>query len=141
MNYPSEIKEEEGVRWIIFNPRQNIVESFAWGLGTKMNNEVEWIALYHGLELIVGKTIPKLVFFDDSRQVIQKMRAGYYKGSSKCKIIYDRILLLKPLPQVLFYHILRENNGLADKLANHGARSPQGVIFYNGKIRSHTHVP
>ena len=89
---------EAGAGGIIFDPKGNMVKSFAWGLGTRTNNEAEWLALYHGLELIDGKTIPKLMVFGDSIQVIQKMRYGYYKGSSRCKIIYDRILLLNPPP-------------------------------------------
>ena len=30
---------EAGARGIVFYPRGNIVESFAWGLGNKTNNE------------------------------------------------------------------------------------------------------
>ena len=65
---------EEGVGWgggvIFFHPGANLVNSFSWGLGTKSNNEFEWLSLYHNLKLIDGKTMPYLMAFDDFRQII-----------------------------------------------------------------------
>ena len=36
---------EVGAGGIIFYPRGNTVDSFAWGLGNKTNNEAEWLVL------------------------------------------------------------------------------------------------
>ena len=118
---------------MIFDPSRKIVNTFAWGLGIKMNNELEWMALYHGLELIYSVSTSKLLVFGDSHQVIQKMQSGYSKASIKCKKKNYRITLLNLSPQVLFLHILRENNGQANKLANIGASMFQGSMFYNGQ--------
>ena len=96
---------------MIFDPSRKIVNTFAWGLGIKMNNELEWLALYHGLELIDWGSTSKLLIFGDSRQIIQKMQLGYSKGTIRCKNNYDRITLLNIPPQVLFLHILKEKNG------------------------------
>ena len=52
-----------------------------------------------------------------------------------------QIRLLNSPPQVLFFHILRENNGMADELTNQGAKSPQGDIVYNGKKKLCKYVP
>ena len=62
-----------------------IVKTFSWGLGIKMKNEAEWLALYHGLDLIDWGSTSKLLSFGDSRQVIQKMQSRYSKGSIGCK--------------------------------------------------------
>ena len=76
---------------IIFDPRGNIVSSFAWGLGRKTNNEAEWLALFFGLELARQLKITKIVVLGDSKQVIHKMNNGYNKGAIKIRIIYERI--------------------------------------------------
>ena len=55
-------------------------------------------------------------------------------------LCYVTSSLSEPLV-VLYFHILRENNGLAYKLANQGSRSTQGVIVYNGKKRLYKYVP
>ena len=46
----------EGAGGVIFDPGGNIIYSYTWGLGKKMNNQVEWIG------------------FGDSWIVINKMR-------------------------------------------------------------------
>ena len=38
--------------------------------------------------------------------------------------------LFKP-KLVSFYHVKRENNGIADKLANEGTRNEKGVVYAN----------
>ena len=55
------------------NPRGNIVETYAWGIGRKTNNEAEWIALYFALELVEKENIQKIIIFGGPKQIIQKM--------------------------------------------------------------------
>ena len=43
---------EVGAGGVIFDHGGKIVKSFAWGLGIKENNNDEWLALLHGLEMI-----------------------------------------------------------------------------------------
>ena len=42
-------------------PIGKIVNSFAMGLGIKLNNEAQWMVLYHDLELISNLNILKLM--------------------------------------------------------------------------------
>ena len=58
-----------------------------------------------------------------------------------CYNDYDRIRLLGSPSQDFFFHILWENNGLADKLPNQGASSTQGNIFYANQARDFKIVP
>ena len=81
---------EAGARGIVFDPGGNIVDSFAWGLGKKTNNEEEWSTLMLGFEIITKLGIRKIVIIGDSRKVIQNMRSRYKKGNIRCKIIYRR---------------------------------------------------
>ena len=55
--------KEGGVRGIIFDPGGKIMKTLAWGLRIKTNNEAEWLALLHGLEMIDYGSIMKLIFF------------------------------------------------------------------------------
>ena len=54
---------------------------------------------------------------------------------------FDRITLLNLPPQVLVLHILRENKGQADNLANIGALMFQGSMVYNGQSKGFKCVP
>ena len=58
---------EVGVGGIIFYPRGNTVDSFAWGLGNKTNNEAEWLVLMLDIELITRKGISKIIIITNSR--------------------------------------------------------------------------
>ena len=73
---------------VIFDANGNIVSFYAWGLKHRSNNEVEWISLLLGLELVGQSNISKLIIFGDSRQVIQKMRLDYIQGSFNRRKIY-----------------------------------------------------
>ena len=57
---------EVGAGGIIFYPRGNTVDSFAWGLGNKTNNEAEWLVLMLDIELITRKCIRKIIIINDS---------------------------------------------------------------------------
>ena len=58
---------EVGAGMIIFYPIGNTVDSFAWGLGNKTNNEAEWLVLMLDIELITRKCIRKIIIINDSR--------------------------------------------------------------------------
>ena len=49
-------------------------KNFFLGSGEKTNNEIEWLALIQGLEMIDTRIITRLLIFGDSRQVILKMK-------------------------------------------------------------------
>ena len=98
---------EVGVGGIIFDPGGNIVSSYAWGLGYKTNNEVEWLALFFGLELAKHLKITKITVLGDSKQVIHRMNNGYNKGAIKIRRIYERIQQVSANAQVSYFHIFR----------------------------------
>ena len=58
---------EVGTSGITFYPRENIIDSLAWGLGNKTNNEAEWLVLMLDIELITRKCIRKIIIINDSR--------------------------------------------------------------------------
>ena len=114
-----------GAGGILLDPREQVEQTFAWGLGYRTNNEVEWLALLQGMKILANNDLSRIAIFGDSRHVIYKMLNRYTTGSIKCHHLYDKItpLLSKHYE---FYHILRTNNATADALANVGASLPQG---------------
>ena len=106
-------------------------QRFAWGFGSRTNNEAEWMALLQGLQLIRDKNLRKVLLFGDSRHVIYKMINGYPSGDIKCRRLYKKAKLR--LPQSFeVYHILRHNNKEADIMANIGANLSQGLYSQDG---------
>lgn len=115
---------------IIFYPGGNKVVDFSWGLGSRTNNEAEWLAIYHSLEIASTLNMEKLQVLGDSRHVIQAMRNGSLRRS-KSQRFRKRTELL-PLPtDTLFFHVLKDLNSTADKLANIGATLEKGQLLQN----------
>ena len=110
-----------GAGGILLDPGGQVEQRFAWGLGSRTNNEAEWMALLQGLQLIWDKKLRKVLIFGDSRHVIYKMINGYPSGDIKCRRLYKKAKQLLPHSSE-FYHILRHNNKEADAMANIGAR-------------------
>ena len=120
-----------GAGGILLDPEGKIKQTFAWGIGYRTNNEVEWMALLQGLTILADFDLYKVAIFGDSRHVIYKMLNGYTTGSIKCRRLYNKITPLLS-PHYEFYHILCSNNVVDDDLANVGASLPQGHLQLNG---------
>lgn len=109
-----------GAGGILFDPGGNKITDFAWGLGRKTNNEAEWLALIFSLEMASNYSIANLKVYGDSRHVIQIMRRGYASPGSKADRYLQRIKTISLSSKASFFHILRENNRVADLAANQG---------------------
>ena len=129
-----------GAGGILLEPGGQIEHTFAWGLGTRTNNEAEWLALLQGLQLLQEKQYQKVLIFGDSKHVISKLINGYPKGAVKCRRLCKKVKLLMHSSYELF-HILRSNNSAADSLANLGASLHQGHLKQNGNPPLFKHVP
>ena len=129
-----------GAGGILLDPGGQIEQTFAWGLGTRTNNEAEWLALLQGLQLLQEKQYQKVLIFGDSKHVISKLINGYPKGAVKCHRLYNKVKLLMQSTYEPF-HILRCNNSAADSLANLGASLQQGHFKQNGNPPLLKHVP
>ena len=132
---------EESAGGIIYNPRGNIVSTYAWGLGHRKNHEAEWLAILFGLDLVRQNKIIKVVVMGDSKQVIQKMTSGYNQGAVKIRRIYEWVQEIFANIQISFCHILRSNNSKADNLANQGAKLKIGLAIVKGQIKNFNYIP
>ena len=97
--------------------------------------------LFLGLELAGWNNITKHIVFGESKQVIQKMRMNYRHGTANYRIICNHIHRNNPDLQATYFHILRGNNAIAEKLANQGFKNNLGLISIKGQPTYHKHVP
>ena len=110
---------------ILLDPRGHVEQTFTWGLGTRTNNEAKWLALLQGIHLLNTKKLWKVMIFRDSKHVIYKLINGYPYGAVNCRCLFDKAKLLMSKSYEKL-HILRNNNSVADTLANMGSSLPQG---------------
>ena len=69
---------------------------------------------------------------DDSKTIIRMMVQGTDPKNLILKIIIDRIHVDSRSLKQKFFHILRENNTTADKLANKAIGRPLGTLGVEG---------
>ena len=129
-----------GAGGILLDPKGHVEQTFAWGLGNRINNEAEWLALLQGLQSLVSKDLHKVTIFGESRHVIFKLINGYTSGSINCRRLYDKAKPLMSKSYELF-HILCHNNSAADALANMGASLPQGHFSLDEKAPYTKFIP
>ncbi len=91
-------------------------------LGKKTNNQAEYMALLLGVyfahrHMKAGDTI---IIYADSELLIKQMRGEYRVKNLELKQLYDCIKQRLTQLNYTLRHVMRENNTVADKLANLG---------------------
>jgi ribonuclease HI len=114
-----------GLGIVIYDPSQKIITKITKFLGVKTNNEAEYLALIEALTWIrdhrLEYNISQIDFFTDSQLLSRQMSGKYKIKAANIKPLYQTALSLLAtvnLPSS-FHEVLREQNSLADLLANH----------------------
>ncbi|MBU4210501.1 ribonuclease HI family protein [Patescibacteria group bacterium] len=100
------------------------IHQYSEFLGTKTNNEAEYIGLITALKwLINNQTIHKITkttIFMDSQLIVRQMQGKYKVKAPNLKIYYQQAitLLSKVVSPLNFQDITRDKNNTADALAN-----------------------
>ena len=81
-----------------------------------------------------------IIVFGDSRKIIHKIRSGRIDGAANYSRLHKRITKISSNLQVTYYHILRQNNSMADKMANKGVKNKLGIVSIRDKTY-YKHVP
>ena len=68
------------------------------------------------------------------------MRSERIVGATNCGCLSKRITKINSNLQVTYYHILRKNNSMADKMANKGVKNKLGIVSIREKTY-YKHVP
>ncbi len=125
---------------VIADGRETILKKIAKPLGRMTNNEAEYWAVITGLEGLkrLGsaqklQTATILVRLD-SELVCKQINGEYQIKEEKLFPLFIKVwnLRVKDLPNVRFQYVPREQNKLADELANQAmdeSGEKQGVIF------------
>ncbi len=83
------------------------------------NNFAEYSSLILGMELALTHKITHLTIYMDSKLVIEQMKGNWKIKNINIKPLYEKAKSLEEsFSEVLFYHIPRENNKIADMIAN-----------------------
>jgi ribonuclease HI len=93
------------------------------------NNEAEYHAVIFALEQAAQLNLQAVHIFSDSQVVVQQL-CGLYEAhvESMQRLLRRAMLLARQFPLVTFTHIPREQNRLADALANEALVGPRQPI-------------
>ena len=96
-------------------------------LGSKTNNEAEYLALIAALEYLRESRIGKADFFLDSELVVKQLKGEYKVREPRMQALYARVtMLLNAVPDRSFTHVKRADNARADALANEALDAESG---------------
>ncbi|MCA9459965.1 MAG: ribonuclease HI family protein [Nanoarchaeota archaeon] len=89
-------------------------------LGKKTNNEAEYSAVIEALIYLNEKKIKKANLFSDSEFLVKQLNGQYKVKAETIKPLYEKVQFYLKEIEVSFHWIPREDNNLADSLANKG---------------------
>lgn len=110
---------EAGCGAAIFDDNGKVLDELHRYLGRTTNNVAEYQGLLMGVERVLGLGGKRLRVESDSQLLVRQMNGLYRVKDEKLKTLHHRALsLLRQLEAWRIIHIPREDNRLADRLAN-----------------------
>jgi len=98
-------------------------------LGSATNNEAEYTGLKSGLDYAIKKGIKKISCHGDSLLVINQMNKEWQVKSDRLKSLHNECMSLsRSFDHITFKHIPRNQNSIADSVANKIMDLKQGFI-------------
>ncbi len=93
-----------------------------YAVGTKTNNQAEYLALITGLLLVIdhSKAGDTVLVRSDSLLMINQLNRLYKIKNEELKVLYTIAVMLGNQLNAVFQHVLREKNMVADQMANYG---------------------
>ena len=96
-----------------------VVEKLSRYLGRATNNVAEYEALLMGLEALVKSGKKQIRVQSDSQLLVRQLNGEYRVKDEKLKSLFQRATtLLRQFESYRILHVPREENKLADRLAN-----------------------
>ncbi len=105
---------------VLYGEDQRELDRVGQFAGSKQtNNYAEYLSLIIGLEMALKNHISHLAVFMDSKLVIEQMKGNWKVKNANIKPLFERAKKLEPkFEKVVFQHIPREKNKVADQIAN-----------------------
>ncbi len=107
----------------VIEENNKIIETGYFPLGVVTNNTAEYQAIIKGLEKCLNLGAKEVELRSDSELIIKHLKGEYKVRSDSLNVFFQKIKnLCTKFSSISFTHISRENNTLADKLANKGVK-------------------
>jgi ribonuclease HI len=112
---------EAGCGAVICKDNGTPVEELSRYLGHATNNVAEYEGLIMGLEALVKLGKKRIRVQSDSQLLVRQLKGEYRVKDEKLKILFQKaVALLRQFESYRIVHVPREENKLADRLANKG---------------------
>lgn len=98
-------------------------------IGSKTNNQAEYIALLIGLALVYEHVMQhdSMMIFSDSQLMVQQILGNYRVKQPELQKLYTKVISSLSHFSYTIHHIPREENRIADMLANQGIDTQQNL--------------
>ncbi|HRT26720.1 MAG TPA: ribonuclease HI family protein [Syntrophales bacterium] len=115
---------------VVFKDEQgNIVGTIKGFIGSCTNNEAEYQALIAGLKEAVRRGYSRLSIYMDSELVVKQINGAYRVKSKNLSEYFQEVKdLLSAIGNYRVFHIGRNENKLADQLANEAIDEHEGSL-------------
>lgn len=108
--------------FVVTDTKGNVLHKESIYLGEATNNIAEYKGLLNALQWIEKNYSPSLIkFYMDSELVIRQIKGEYKVKDGNLKTLYEEVIKIRKnlKSKIVFQHIPREKNKLADLLVNH----------------------
>jgi ribonuclease HI len=118
---------EAGAGAVIRDPEGNVVKRLKKYLGRVTNNVAEYNAILIALEAAQASGLSSVRILADSELMVKQLNGVYRVKSEGLKPLYERARgLIKGFKECKIAHVYREDNSMADALANEAIDSRKG---------------
>lgn len=105
--------------FILLNEDNSALLVDAGYLGEETNNVAEYYGLINGLKSAKKNHIKSLQVFMDSELIVMQINGAYQVKQPRLKELFKEVKDLKEsFDEIIFAHVRREKNKIADKLVN-----------------------
>ncbi len=108
-----------GIGAVLYDEDKNIVAQVSQYLGVATNNQAEYLALIAALKKAAELKLSDLICYLDSELVVRQLNREYkVKNKDLAPLFLQVYNLSLQFTKISFQHIPREQNQVADRLAN-----------------------
>ena len=118
---------DSGIGVVIYKDNK-CIEEISEFVGEKTNNEAEYIAIIKSLEKLKELKGKKANLFSDSQLLIKQLKGEYKIKSNKLELLHKEVQELLESFEINFVWIPREENKVADSLANQAIKEKRKNI-------------
>jgi ribonuclease HI len=113
-----------GIGVAIFNKDYHLIEEVCKFIGESTNNVAEYHAMILAAQKAIAYHAKKVNFKTDSELLVRQLNGVYRVKSQNILFLYNKLMnLLNKIPTWKVQHVSREENVIADALANRGIDS------------------